>query len=303
MPAAEDTDLFDGDFLSRLERVRLQLKRILAGSRRAERRSRRTGASLEFADYRNYVSGDDPRRIDWSIYGRIERLMMKLTEEEEDLDVAILVDCSASMRWRPAGAQGSAKLDLARQLAAALAYLSLHNLDRVGLWYFDSTLQKESGYQRGRAAFHDVLRFLRAVPAESAATNLAASLGRFGRSQRRRGLALVLSDCLDPAGFENGLAAVTGRHFALHLLQVMDPAECDPAAGGDLLLRDCEGAGELAVTAGPGLLNRYREEVKAFRENIKSWCAKRNAGYSFILSDASFDDVVLRMFRRDGLVR
>jgi len=303
MPLAEDPDLFDADFLARLERVRLQVRRIFAGSRRAERRSRRTGSSLEFADYRNYVPGDDPRRIDWSIYGRIERLMMKLTEEEEDLDVAILVDCSASMRWRSPGAQGSTKLALARQLAAALAYLSLHNMDRVGLWYFDSTLQTESGYQRGRPAFHDVLKFLRAVPEESGGTNLAASLGRFGRSQRRRGLALVLSDCLDPSGFEEGLAAVTGRHFALHLLHVMDPAECEPSTSGDLLLRDCEGVGELAVTAGPGLLDLYREEVKTFREKIKSWCAKRNAGYSFILADTAFDDVVLRMFRRDGLVR
>ncbi len=303
MPPAEDTDLFDADFLARLERVRLQVRRIFAGSRRAERRSRRTGASLEFADYRNYVSGDDPRRIDWNIYGRIERLMMKLTEEEEDLDVAILVDCSASMRWRPAPAQGASKLALARQLAAALAYLSLHNMDRVGLWYFDATLKGESGYQRGRAAFHDALRFLRAVPEQGGTTNLAASLGRFGRRQRRRGLALVLSDCLDPAGFADGLAAVTGRHFALHLLHVMDPAECDPTASGDLLLRDCEGAGELAVTAGPGMLNLYREEVRTFRESVKSWCAKRGAGYSFILADTAFDEVVLRMFRRDGLVR
>lgn len=303
MPAAEAPDLFDGDFLARLERVRLQVRRIFAGSHRAERRSRRTGSSLEFADYRNYVAGDDPRRIDWSIYGRIERLMMKLYEEEEDLDVAILIDTSASMHWQAPGRSRVSKFALSRQLAAALAYISLHNLDRVGLWYFDSSLKAESGYFRGRPAFHDVLRFLRATPASPGTTQLAESLGRFARRQRRRGLAIVISDCLDPAGFEPGLAAVAGRHFALHLLHVMDPAECEPAETGDLLLRDCENASELAVTASPALLQAYRDEAGRFRDSVKSWCGRHDAGYSFVLAGAPFDDAVLRIFRKDGLVQ
>lgn len=297
-----DDELFDGEFLSRLERVRLQTRKVFAGTRKAERRSRRTGSSLEFADYRNYVAGDDPRRIDWSIYGRTDRLMMKLYEEEEDLDVAILVDASASMHWQGPNSPGS-KFMLARRLAAALAHLALHGLDRVALWFFDESLGTESGHFRGRPAFHDVLRFLRNPPAAGPGTNLAESLGRFGRSQRRRGLAIVISDGLDPAGYERGLAAVTGRHFAMHLLHVMDPAECEPVEKGDLLLSDCESAAQLTVTAGPGLLKAYREEVVRFREGVKTWCASHGAGYSFIRADAAFDDVVLRLFRKDGLVR
>lgn len=302
MPPAE-LDLFDSAFLARLERVRLQVRRVFAGNLRAERRSRRTGSSLEFADYRNYVPGDDPRRIDWNIYGRIERLMMKLTEEEEDLRVAILVDCSASMHWKPPGTDRLSKFDLARRLAAALGYLALHGMDHVELWFFDSTLRGESGVFRGRPAFHQVLRFLREAPSTDGSTSLEESLGRFGKRQRRRGLAIVISDCLDPAGYERGLAALAGRHFDLHLLHVMDPAECEPTERGDLLLRDCEGGGELPVTAGPGLLKAYREEVQRYRDAVKSWCSRHNSGYSFILTNADFDDVVLRMFRREGLVR
>ena len=112
------------------------------------------GSSLEFADFRNYVPGDDPRRIDWNIYGRIERLMMKLYEEEEELDVGVLIDCSASMHWRSSDASHSPKFLLARQLAAALAYFALHGLDHVALWFFDSTLRAESGHYRGIPAFH-----------------------------------------------------------------------------------------------------------------------------------------------------
>ncbi len=301
MPRGDD-NLFDGDFLTRLEQVRLQMRKRFAGTLRAERRSRRTGSSLEFADFRNYVPGDDPRRIDWSIYGRIERLVMRLYEEEEDLDVGILIDCSASMHWRPPGVTRLTKFALSRQLAAALAYFALHGLDHVALWYFDSTLRAESGHYRGRPAFHDVLRFLRASPA-GGRTSLATSLERFGRSRRRRGLAIVLSDCLDISGYEQGLSALVGRHFALHVVHVMDPAECDPAENGDLTLRDCESAEEMTVTAGPGLRRIYREEVERFRNGVRSWCARHNTGYSFIIADADFDDIILRTFRRDGLVR
>ncbi|HEY5741798.1 MAG TPA: DUF58 domain-containing protein [Terrimicrobiaceae bacterium] len=297
-----DPRLFDDNFLVRLEHVRLQMRKRFAGTLRAERRSRRMGSSLEFADFRNYVPGDDPRRIDWSIYGRIERLMMKLYEEEEELDVGILIDSSASMNWRAPDASHSAKFVLARHLAAALAYFALHGLDHVALWFFDSTLQAESGRYRGIPAFHDILRFLRAG-SSGGGTDLNASLERFGRSRRRRGLAIVLSDCLDVLGYERGLSALVGRHFALHLVHLMDPAECEPAENGDVMLRDCENGLELAVTASPGLRRIYREEVEGFRRGIKSWCARHNAGYSFVLADAAFDDIILRVFRRDGLVR
>jgi uncharacterized protein (DUF58 family) len=298
----DEANIFDDDFLVRLEHVRLQMSKRFAGTLRAERRSRRMGSSLEFADYRNYVPGDDPRRIDWNIYGRIERLMMKLYEEEEELDVGVLIDCSASMHWRGSDASHSPKFLLARQLAAALAYFALHGLDHVALWFFDSTLRAESGHYRGIPAFHDVLRFLRADPS-GRETDLSSSLERFGRGRRRRGLAIVLSDCLDPSGYERGLSALVGRHFAVHLVHLMDPGECDPSHSGDLLLRDCESAQELAVTASPTLRRLYREEVDRFRGGLKSWCARHNAGYSFVSADAAFDEIILRDFRRDGLVR
>ncbi len=301
MPPREE-NLFDTDFLARLERVRLQIRERLGGSLRAERRSRRTGSSLEFADFRNYAPGDDPRRIDWSIYGRIERLVTKLYEEEEDLDVEILIDCSASMHWRAPGIARPAKFTLARQLAAAVAYFALHGLDRVALSFFDSSLRAESGQYRGSSAFHEILRFLRTGSA-GAATDLAESLAQFARGRHRRGLAIVFSDCFDPAGWERGLSALLGRHFALHLVHLMDPDESDPADRGDLMLRDCEGSEEIALTASEGLLRLYREEVQRFRDGVKSWCARHNAGYSFVSADADFNAVVLRTFRKDGLVR
>lgn len=303
MPQDGDAELLDGSFLVRLERLRLRVRRRLAGHLRAERRSRRTGSSLEFADHRNYAPGDDPRRIDWSIFGRSERLMMKLYEEEESLDVSLLIDGSASMRWLPPGPRHGSKFDLARQLAAALSLLALHGMDRVRLWYFDAALGEERGPFRGKNAIHDVLRFLRGGSAANGATDFFTSLTRFGRSQRRRGLAVVFTDGFDPAGYEKGLSAVAGRHFALHVVHLMEAGECEPRESGDLLLRDCEDGGELAVVASPALLRAYRGEVAAFREEFKSWCGRHAAGYSFALAETDFEDIVMQAFRRDGLVR
>lgn len=300
MAEAELTEVFDAAFLRRLENLHLQVRKVLSGSLRAERRSRKTGSSLEFADYRNYAPGDDLRRVDWSIYARIDRLMTKLYEEEEDLEVAILLDASTSMRWQA----DSQKWTLARELAASLAYLGLTGLDRVGLWVFDSALRAESGIFRGRSDFHSVIRFLRNYrPDARTATDLGESLTRFARMKRRPGLAIVLTDCLDPAGYERGFSSILGRHFALHVIQLMDPAEAALGETGDLKLRDSETGEEIAVTASPALLRAYAAEVERFRDGVKTWCQRAGAGYSFIDTRQTFEDVVLRLFRRDGLLR
>jgi uncharacterized protein (DUF58 family) len=301
---AEESPFLGEQYLARLERLRLHVRKSLAGHLRADRRSRRLGSSLEFADYRNYASGDDPRRIDWSIYGRLDRLMTKLYEEEEDLEVTILVDSSASMRWKGQGEKLASKWTLARQVAAALAYLGLQGLDRIGLCYFDSSLRAESGLFRGRQAFASVVRFLQNPPASGdGGTDLAESLSRFVRRNRRPGLAIVLSDCLDPAGYERGLSAITNRHFALHLVHLFHPQECDPEENGDLLVRDSETGVEFPVTGSPALRIAYQQEVRRFREGLKTWCSRRSAGYSFLTSDVPFEDVIWKVFRQDRLLR
>ncbi len=288
-------EIFEAGFLARLERLRLRTRRIFSGALRAERRSRRTGSSLEFADYRNYTPGDDPRRIDWSIYGRIERLMLKLYEEEDDLDVAVLTDCSGSM-------QRSGKLTHARRISASLAYLALQALDRVTVGFFDESLRATSRRFRGRSAIHEVMGFLSGAPETAGGTNLAGSLGSFAR-KRRRGLVIVVSDCLDPAGCERGLSTLTGRHFALHVAHLLAPEDCDPGELGDYILHDCEGAGTLPVTLTPALAAAYRDEVTRFKSSLRTWCSRHDAGYSGLSTEDAVEDIVLRLFRRDRLVR
>jgi len=176
--------LFDSAFLSKLEQLYLLSKKLFRGAHRAERRSRQLGSSLEFADYRNYTAGDDLRSIDWNIYGRLDRLFIKLFEQEQDLDISFLIDASASMRWSPESRPGAqapriSKFDQARRIAASLAYIGLANLDRVNVHYFGSRLEKDMGLSRGKSQFHKVLDFLRDAPELDGETRLLPSLQTF----------------------------------------------------------------------------------------------------------------------------
>ena len=242
--------LFDSAFLAKLEQLHLLARRIFRGDRRAERRSRQTGASLEFSDYREYTPGDEPRSIDWNAYGRLERLFVKLHEQEQDLPVTFLVDCSASMRWLPEEkADALSKFDHARRLCAALAYIALANLDRVDIHFFAASSVGELGVARGKAQFHSVLKFLGAPPDADGPTRLRNAVQSLTQHARRRGLVFVLSDFFDPHGCEEPLAMLRHSQFDVHALQILAPEELAPAITGDLNLHEIETAFAMDITA------------------------------------------------------
>ena len=296
---------FDSAFLARLERLHLLSRRAFAGQSRAERRSHKLGSSLEFADYRNYTSGDDLRSVDWNIYGRSDKLFLKLFEEEEDLHVYLLVDASASMRWTAADPRTNAplrpsKLDLARQVAGALAYLGLANLDRVNIHYFSENLGPDLGLGRGKSHFHRALQYLDRPPGESGQTNLARSLRAFGQKTKRRGLVLILSDFFDPRGYEESLSYLLYQRFEIQLVQLLDPAELNPRLRGDLRLTDSETGQAYEVTANEGLIRAYEREVTTFLDGLDKFCRQRQIGYRRATTDVSFEDFMLRTLRNGG---
>jgi len=298
--------LFDTEFLSKLERLKLIARRVANGRDRAERRSRRTGSSLEFADHRNYSVGDDLRAIDWNIYGRLERLFIKLYEEEEDLPVHILVDCSHSMQWEPprGGTERHSKFDYARRLAAALAYIGLSNLDRLELHFFSGQLEHGMGLARGKKHFQRILNYLGKPPeAEVLITDLHESLITFQRRARRRGLVCILSDFLDPAGWEEPLARLNAARFDMELIQIADPAEVDPALLGDLRLTDAESGETLEVTVDEKLAAAYRQAFADYTAGLEQFCRRYGHGWLQARTDLPFEDLVLVMLREGGLVR
>ena len=297
--------MFDSAFLAKLERLHLLSRRTFGGQTRAERRSRKLGSSLEFADYRPYVPGDDLRSIDWNIYGRSDKLFLKLFEEEQDLHISLLIDTSASMRWTPRDAPlRPSKLDLARRLAGTLAYIGLANLDRVNIHYFSEGLGDDLGTGRGKSHFRRVVTFLDRLPDAAGQTDLAHSLRAFGRRTRRRGLVLILSDFFDPHGYEDALNLLLYQRFEIQLIQTLDPAELNPRLLGDLRLTDSETSTVYEVTANNALARAYEREIGAFLNGLEAFCQRRQIGYRRAMTDASSEDFILKMLRGgSGLVK
>jgi uncharacterized protein (DUF58 family) len=301
--------VFDSAFLAKLERLHLLSRRTFPGQSRADRRSRKLGSSLEFADYRNYSPGDDLRSIDWNIYGRLDKLFLKLFEEEEDLHIYLLVDTSASMRWRAGEprtghALRPAKIELARRIAGTLAYIGLANLDRINIHYFAERLGADLGLGRGKSHFHRALQFLAQPPPKLAGqTNLAASLREFGQRMKNRGLVVVISDFFDPRGYEEALNYLLYQRFELQLIQVLDPAELDPLLLGDVRLTDSESGEVYEATVNESLARAYRREIETFCAGLERFCRRRQIGFRQALTARSAEEFVLQAMRGgNGLV-
>jgi len=298
--------LFDSAYLAKLEQLYLLSKRRFRGDQHADRKSRQIGSSLEFADYRTYSLGDDLRSVDWNIYGRLDRLFVKLFEHEQDLHIHFLVDASSSMLWRPAppgkGNPGRiTKFDQARRIAASLAYIGLANLDRVDIHWFSSGLTGSMGLARGKGQFHEIMEFLQKPPQESRPTGLLASFRMFTQSIRRRGVVFILSDLFDPAGYEEALSLLRYHQFEVQIIQVLDPAELDPEAAGDFRLVEPEANATLELTVNEGLLASYRKEINSFLEGLTRFGMERGFGVMQASTAIPFEDLVLRVLR-DGIL-
>lgn len=292
------SELFDEAFLKKLEYLHIVSRKVFTGRLRAERRTRKVGSGIEFADHRNYFRGDDFRYIDWNLYGRIDKLLLRLFEEEEDLYIYILVDCSQSMTI------GSPlmKLHYAMQVGAALAYVGLANLDRVAVIPFSDKLHGRLPPARGKNRIFKIFEFMRNIPI-GGHTKLGSVLTKFVHQNKRRGLAVVISDYYDPSGFEEGINALRYNKFEPFVLQCYDEREAAPALHGDLTLVDCETGDLREVTITKGLLEAYKREHEKYCQELMDFCSMRGVPYFRTHTKIPFDELVLRIFRVGGFLR
>ena len=289
--------LLDGAFMAKLDQLALVSRKIFAGKLRGERLTKRRGDSVEFADYRSYVSGDDLRFLDWNVYARLEKLFLKLFLQEEDLHVSVLIDVSKSMDW------GQPNKGLyARRIAAAIAYIGLSNFDRVSLYTYSNGLQQELSGIRGRRWMFKAIEFLSRVTFDGPG-DLAATGKQFAIRHPQSGIVLLLSDFFEKGGFDEGLRYLLGRKYDLYVVQILSPEEIDPVLAGDLRLTDVEDDDAAEVTVSRALLNRYRNNLQAYCGRIKEYCARRGVNYLFTSTDVPFDQIILSYFRQRGLLK
>ncbi len=292
--------LFDESTLTKLEQLTLVAEKVRVGVMKGDRRSTKRGTSIEFADYRSYVKGDDLRRLDWNVYARLERPFIKLLEEEEDLSVHLLVDTSASMNW-PDDDSGYNKLIYALRLAGALGHIALATNDLLTVTLLGAEERRWGGF-RGKGNTLHLLQFLETAVA-SGKTNLNISLQNYALRARRPGLLLVLSDMLSPGGYQDGIHALQARGYEVGLLHILSPDEIDPPVSGDLKLVDVETGEEAELTLDPTTLALYRERLAAWRQEIAAFCAKRGVHYIPITTQLPWESVVMNVLRRQGVLR
>ena len=297
-PKSHKGDLFDEGFLKKLEYLYIVSKKIFSGRMRAERRTKKTGSGIEFADHRNYTRGDDFRYIDWNLYGRLDKLLLRLFEEEEDLHIYVMIDCSDSM----AIGQPLPKLHYAMQVGAALTYVGLANLDRVAIIPFGDRIIDRLPPSRGKNRIFRVFQFLSSCEI-GGKTELAECMKDFVHQNKRRGLAVVISDFYDPKGFEQGINTLRYNKFEPFVLQVYDRREADPQLHGDLALVDCETGDTREVTVSRSLLEAYQREHERYCKELEEHCKGHQIPYFRSETTTPFDELVLKVFRAGGFVK
>lgn len=275
-----------------LEGLRLAPRRTQPGRVHGERLTRRAGLSIEFADYREYAEGDDLRHLDWNVLARLGTPVMRTYRDEEDLAVHLLVDDSPSMEYGD-----PPKAQVARSLAAALGFVGLNGGDAVR----PARLGRREANRRslrGRGAYGGFARWLGHAPAE-APRGLAAALRDFAASRERTGLAVILSDGLDPEAPE-ALRALVGRGHEIWFLQILADVELDPDLEGDLRLVDGEGGAPREITANSATLREYKQNLAKHNAAIAEVVRRSSGRYALVRTDTEFSSIVRDVLRGDG---
>jgi uncharacterized protein (DUF58 family) len=288
--------LFDSAFLRKLDRLALLTRRAMAGDMQGDRRSPRRGSSVEFADFRSYVAGDDIRQIDWNLYARMERFFLKLFVAEEELTIHLLVDNTASMDWGEPN-----KFLYARRAAGAFGYIALSSLDRVTVTAFADGAMRQMPGVRGKRGALPLFDFLQKLPAGQGGS-LLTNCRRYIQTARNAGPLLLCSDLMDD-GWRDALRALTSRPFEITILHILAPQEVRPALDGDFRLMDAEGGEPVEITADLDALQRYQENLNAWRAEIESFCNGRGINYIFVNTATPVEEFVLSNLRKRGVLR
>lgn len=290
-------NLLPPELLVQLERLELVSRKVFRGRMKGERRSKRKGQSVEFADFRNYVHGDDLRFIDWNTYARLDKLFLKLFLEEEDLHFYALIDASESMNFGD-----PTKLWYAKQLAASLAFIGLVRADRVKIETIGQPAKQSGSVWRGRRSLWRMLDHLEHIePGENG--SLADGVKNFCLRNSGKGILVLISDLMDKGGYQEALRYLVAQQMDTYVVQVLSQEEVEPEIKGDLRLIDCEDADVAEITVSAPLLKRYKQNLSAFIDGAREFCTRRGMSYILARNQMPVDQLVSNYLRQRGLVR
>lgn len=288
--------LFDSKFLAQLEKLAILSRQVVAGQMQGERRSPKRGQSVEFSDFRPYYLGDDFRKIDWNAYARLEKFFIKLFVEEEDITVHILIDSSKSMDWGTFN-----KHQYAVKAAAALGYIALVGLDRLTVTSI-CTHAKNRRFppRRGKKQAHNLFSFLQNLKPDGKG-QLVSSLAAYRGTSSQPGPLILLTDIFDPEWKQAIQILATGK-YEITLIHLLSPEEIDPAFSGDLKLFDSETNAEVEITADFDLVQRYKDNLNRWRNEIDEYCSNRGIHYISLDTSIPLQNVLFSLLRSQSIL-
>lgn len=290
------TTLLSNETLARVERMRLNPNRQKTNRSRGEHLSGKGGTSIEFTDYRDYVAGDDIRYVDWNIFARLQRPYLKLYRHEEEMNVVILIDASASMNFQD-------KFERARQLAAAFGIMGLTNNEKVSVFSCNhaGTAPKIMPPATGRQYRSRLLSFLEDLepggdfPLEQAVESMLTY-------HKGQGIAVVLSDFLTFGDIPKAFNMLFSSGLETCGIQLLSQEEIDPDLTGDVRFIDCETGTSLDVSSAGDLLGIYHEHRLGLQEHLEANCRKRNGRFLSFSSANSLETILFENLMRQGWI-
>jgi uncharacterized protein (DUF58 family) len=306
LPNIGRSDRRDGIHRLLSQREVAQLGRLVVGSRftvegqlQGAHRSPLKGFSVEFADYRQYVSGDDLRHLDWRVYGRQERLYIRQYEEECNLRVHLLLDGSHSMGY---GSRDVTKYNYAAKLAASLAYVTVHQQDSTGLTLFSDTIQADLAVRSGLQHLRNLANTA-ADHQPAGETNVARTIHAVAERTRRRALIVVFSDLFDDLPpLKKALAHFRRRRHDVVLYHVLDRAEIDFPFRDLGNFQDLE-TGQKLITNPRSIRRAYQEAFGEFLREIQRMCAGLDIDYNMVCTDTPSGPLLRRHLERRARMR
>lgn len=289
-------------FFSRLETLAVELRADLAGFFGGKHLVKTYGQTVEFADYREYMLGDDIRRIDWNLYSRFEKFFLKLFTDERQMHTQIFIDCSASM-----GKDNPQKAAYALAIAAALGYLSVHNMDKISFKLIKGARAEDPyGTIVGKKAFFSAISNLENLEFVDEADIASAVVG-CPNTGTNDGLTVIISDFLTENEWKKAVDYLVYKRRQVLLVQVLTPDEVDPAYSGRINLIDAESVDlsdgkNMKLKINKSMQIAYEDALRDFLSDIKSFCVSRGADFISIRTDSPVEKVLFSELLKVGIV-
>lgn len=289
--------IFTDDFLKKLNKINMNISLRLSSGYQGGRKSKAKGVSVEFSDYREYIKGDDFRRVDWNAYGRFDKLFIKVFMEEREGIFNFFLDTSRSMDY---GLNN--KRAMALKIVAALSYIAINNLDRVNITTLDSGNINQLKQVSGSKAFENMLNNLEKIEFKGT-TKLSESIKK--RPIKSKGVSVIVSDFLDNNGLEDleeGLKYLAFKNQQILLVQILSKEEINPEGLGEVSFIDSESNEEVKLSLTEAVIKEYKNTLKSYQEKIETMAKKYGGKFIVVDSSMEIEEVILSEFPKKRLL-